>query len=224
MRTLPCRIRSLSSSRSLAKMAAKATKSDGGERRKKKSFFGFVDRNDAKISTSSPSSSPASGAPPPPSLLCRLGVIADVQAADRDDAPSFSGVTRRYRDALLTARDSARSLAADDEVDFLLHLGDLVDMSEASGKPREVLSQVLSALAESEKEQAHVLGNHCLASWPGTRAELHSELGLLAIPAKQKKTKEEKKTRAISSSPAPAPSEATTPALLGKTPKELVFA
>lgn len=101
-----------------------------------------------------------------------------MQAADRDDAPSFSGVTRRYRDALLTARDSALSLAADADVDFLLHLGDLVDMSEATGKPREVLERVLAALGESGKEQAHVLGNHCLASWPGSRAELHSVLGL----------------------------------------------
>jgi hypothetical protein len=69
-------------------------------------------------------------------------------------------------------------------VDFLLHLGDLVDMSEAQGRPREVLSQVLAALAESDKEQAHVLGNHCLASWPGTRAELHSELGLFGDSSK----------------------------------------
>ena len=122
-------------------------------------------------------------APPAPTLICRLGVLADVQAADRDDAPSFSGVTRRYRDALLTARDSARALSGegrgeDEGVDVLLHLGDLVDASEATGRPREVLSRVLSALRESGTEQAHVLGNHCLASWPGTRAELHAELAL----------------------------------------------
>ena len=114
-----------------------------------------------------------------PALIGRLGVLADVQAADRDDAPSFSGVRRRYRDALLTARDSARALAAESEgVDVLLHLGDLVDMSEAGGRPREMLSRVLAALEEGNAEQAHVLGNHCLASWPGSRLELHSELRL----------------------------------------------
>ena len=161
---------------------AKAMNTNGGEQR---GVF-FVDWKEATTRskeqknsrTEKPNNKNQAAPAPTPSLICRLGVLADVQAADRDDAPSFSGVTRRYRDALLTARDSALSLAADAEVDFLLHLGDLVDMSEAGGRPREVLSQVLSALGESGKEQAHVLGNHCLASWPGSRGELHSVLGL----------------------------------------------
>ena len=145
-------------------------------------FFCSRSREEATKGTkkthSTPNNTKKKLAPAAPARICRLGVIADVQAADRDDAPSFSGVTRRYRDALLTARDTALSIRADDEVDLLLHLGDLVDQSAAQGRPREVLSQVLSALGESGKEQAHVLGNHCLASWPGSRGELHEVLQL----------------------------------------------
>lgn len=172
---------------------AKATSSNGGENGRPSRVDWLSEkkrpkRGGRKNSTSSPSplnfSTRGLQFPAPASLICRLGVIADVQAADRDDAPSFSGVTRRYRDALLTARDLALSLAEDDDVEFLLHLGDLVDMSEAGGNPREVLASVLAALSRSGKEQAHVLGNHCLGSWPGSRGELHSQLALFGDSSK----------------------------------------
>ena len=192
MRSLTSQFRSIASYPSPAAMAKATTSSNNGgaQLRPRLSLPRLTERQNEKTLNllSSLSLSPSQKTAPaaPSQLLCRLGVLADVQAADRDDAPSFSGVTRRYRDALLTARDSALLLSEDAEVDLLLHLGDLVDMSESGKKPREVLSQVLSALGESGKEQAHVLGNHCLASWPGSRAELHSELGLFGDASRVK--------------------------------------
>lgn len=92
----------------------------------------------------------------------RLGVLADIQAADIDDGAGFSGRPRYYRAAIDGAARAAAAWRAE-RVDAVLHLGDIVDGFEQKSAGA-VLDRVVAALDAAGAPHYHVIGNHCLTS------------------------------------------------------------
>eukprot|EP00931_Biecheleriopsis_adriatica_P075345 TRINITY_DN49235_c0_g1_i1.p1 TRINITY_DN49235_c0_g1~~TRINITY_DN49235_c0_g1_i1.p1 ORF type:complete len:314 (-),score=52.52 TRINITY_DN49235_c0_g1_i1:32-973(-) len=93
----------------------------------------------------------------------RIGLIADVQHADIDDARSPYGATRHYRDALTKVRLAAEDWSAQGCL-LAVNLGDTVDRRASSDAPN-ALSRVLASFA-SFPRVIHILGNHDLSSLP----------------------------------------------------------
>ena len=118
---------------------------------------------------STPSSSPravagrAADAAAPPALHARLGVLADIQAADIPDGAGFSGRPRYYRAAVDGA---ARAAAAwrDEGVNAVLGLGDVIDGFQPKETAPDLLDRVVAALSISGVSHHHTIGNHCLTS------------------------------------------------------------
>jgi len=94
--------------------------------------------------------------------VIRMGLVADVQYADKDDK-EVSGSTRHYRNAI---HKLARIVEAFDSeagsLDLVLQLGDLVDGQEQLDGSRADLELVLGQFARLPVPLYHVLGNHCL--------------------------------------------------------------
>ena len=64
------------------------------------------------------------------SLMCsiaRLGIIADVQYADKDDDAMAPGEFRRYRHSLHKLQTAISDFNAMDNLHGVLHLGDIID-------------------------------------------------------------------------------------------------
>jgi len=105
----------------------------------------------------------------PAAVPLRIGLLADVQFADKpDEGP------RRYRAALGgLERAVARLNAA--APDLVVQLGDLVDGREREEDTAADLDRVLAVLGGLEAPLLHVVGNHCLAL---PRERLLARLGL----------------------------------------------
>ena len=104
-----------------------------------------------------------------PSEPLRFGLIADVQYADKD---TFD--TRRYRSSLAKL-EAAVGAMNDDELEFVVQLGDIVDGRDTLEGTRIDLAAVLQRFDALEAPLVHVIGNHCL-SLP--REELLERLSL----------------------------------------------
>lgn len=105
--------------------------------------------------------------------LYSIGLIADIQYADRDDAPNFARTrTRRYRGALKILKEAV-SYWNEQKIDMLIQLGDLIDGCNSLTKvvPRGItrggavsesaLATVLNELNQVEcKERIDIIGNH----------------------------------------------------------------
>jgi manganese-dependent ADP-ribose/CDP-alcohol diphosphatase len=117
---------------------------------------------------------------PPRRPLARLGVLADIQAADIADGAGFSGRPRYYRAAV---EGAARAAAAwrDAGVDAVLHLGDIVDLNQPRETAPDVLDKVVTAIEIAGAPHYHVVGNHCLASLG--RPLANARLGMGVGPA-----------------------------------------
>lgn len=103
--------------------------------------------------------------------LFRFGLVADVQYADKDRAGA-----RRYRESLDNLRDCL-ALLAEEELEFVAQLGDLIDGRDGAEGSREDLAAVLAVMDGIEAPWLHVVGNHCFSV---PRGELLEELGLQA--------------------------------------------
>ncbi len=105
--------------------------------------------------------------------MVKIGLIADIQFADREDK-GFC----RFRSSL-DRLGQLVGLFNDEGVDLVVQLGDLVDGNgsdeEGLERTRRELDQVLAVLTDLDAPSEHVIGNHCL-SLP--RAELLERLGL----------------------------------------------
>ncbi|EER06430.1 hypothetical protein Pmar_PMAR006241 [Perkinsus marinus ATCC 50983] len=109
-------------------------------------------------------------------VLCRFGVIADVQYADKDDAYNFAKTkVRHYRksvETLARAVDWWNSLQSPC-VDFVVNLADLIDgHNRGTNTEKEAMATVMSELErlKCRNKLVHMVGNHELYCF--TRTEL----------------------------------------------------
>lgn len=99
--------------------------------------------------------------------LFTLGVIADIQYADRDDGYNYTRTRMRYyRSSLQLLRNAQESWSESAvKLEFILQLGDIIDGSnkrqDASERALDtVLSEFSSGSGSSPVEVVHVWGNH----------------------------------------------------------------
>lgn len=90
----------------------------------------------------------------------KFGLIADTQYADRP-----MSIGRYYRNALAKTELCIEALQRED-VDFLVHLGDLIDWPNQPDKGCEALDTFLEMLSRFKGPKHYVLGNHDLSSVP----------------------------------------------------------
>lgn len=93
------------------------------------------------------------------------GIISDVQYADIPDGASFSGTPRYYRSSLTCLRQAVRQWK-DAEVDFCIHMGDILDGYNPSHLAESALGKVIAEFDNLQKPHYHMLGNHCLYNLP----------------------------------------------------------
>mmetsp|Transcript_71194 Transcript_71194/g.230454 ORF Transcript_71194/g.230454 Transcript_71194/m.230454 type:complete len:390 (-) Transcript_71194:149-1318(-) len=92
----------------------------------------------------------------------RIGLIADIQYADREDGSDFSGLEKRYfRNALHIAEAAVECWNAFD-VDMVVQLGDIIDGCNAQlGASDSALRTVLGVLEHSAASRRFdLIGNH----------------------------------------------------------------
>jgi hypothetical protein len=96
--------------------------------------------------------------PPEPEAVLRVGVLADVQYADKDDK-----VSRYYRRSLgrLSAAVGAFNRVGCD-LSCVIHLGDLIDGNSDDTATRADFDAVLHEFSALRAPVRHVIGNHCL--------------------------------------------------------------
>ena len=94
-------------------------------------------------------------------LLLIAGIISDVQYADIPNGTSFSGIPRYYR-ASLTCLQTAVSAWRAAEVDFCIHMGDIVDGFNPPDAAEAALDRVVAEFDQLGKPHYHMIGNHCL--------------------------------------------------------------
>lgn len=105
-------------------------------------------------------------------LLCQFGVIADIQYADTNDAFNFAqDRKRRYRNALAVTKRAVDWWNTQD-LDFISHLGDIIDGCNHRLKQSEsAMQEVLTEFERCRcKKQLYSVGNHELYNF--TKAEL----------------------------------------------------
>ena len=144
--------------------------------------FSFTDprgRDHARVDTMATRSS-QSGTEAP---AFTFGLLADIQYADVDDKPNFTGTQwRRYRNSLVVAKDAVTYFNEHD-LDFALHNGDIIDhqcafdfANDEFRPKREALDQlgeVMSVLKNCACKNWHfTVGNHELYNF--TREELRN--------------------------------------------------
>ena len=93
-------------------------------------------------------------------LQC-AGIISDVQYADIPDGASFNGVPRYYRSSLTCLRQAV-SHWRNNNVDFCIHMGDILDGFNPQHLADSALEKVIAEFDKLQKPHYHMLGNHCL--------------------------------------------------------------
>ncbi|MEW5311187.1 MAG: hypothetical protein WDW38_002922 [Sanguina aurantia] len=94
----------------------------------------------------------------------RFGVISDVQHARVDDGKSYHGTSRYYRNGLKLLNQAVQDWQQND-ISFVLQMGDILDGSQPRDASLEVLASVLAeleVLGTAGIPTYHTLGNHCL--------------------------------------------------------------
>jgi 3',5'-cyclic AMP phosphodiesterase CpdA len=90
--------------------------------------------------------------------LATIGIIADVQYADKDDADG-----RAYRLSLSRLTAAVRAFnSASPALDGVLHLGDIIDGNASAQVTLADFGAVVRAFARLRTPCWHVVGNHCL--------------------------------------------------------------
>lgn len=89
------------------------------------------------------------------------GIISDIQYADIPDGFSFNGVPRFYRASLRCLRQAVTGWKKAD-VDFCIHMGDIIDGFNPPHLAGAALDRVVAEFAELGEPHYHMLGNHCL--------------------------------------------------------------
>lgn len=127
--------------------------------------------------------------PPKGPVLFKFGLISDIQHADIPDGYNFSKTSKRYYRQALIATERAVQDFEKANVDFCIHLGDIIDYHNSlqPKSPRGItpsasekaLQDVLDQFEKLEKKQVatlHCLGNHCLYNM--SREILNERLGI----------------------------------------------
>jgi predicted phosphodiesterase len=86
----------------------------------------------------------------------RIGLVADLHFADKPAAGS-----RYYRETPAKLAEAAARLA-EERIDFLVALGDLIDSAGTPAAERRNLELIRKQLADIGEKQHFVLGNHCV--------------------------------------------------------------
>lgn len=108
--------------------------------------------------------------------IFKFGIISDIQWADIPDGASFHGVPRYYRNALVLAKRAVKKFK-DSNVDFAIHLGDIVDYHNSKhGTSDLALREAIECFENLETDVLHCIGNHCL--YNANRQELNRRLGI----------------------------------------------
>ncbi|MFT5688985.1 MAG: manganese-dependent ADP-ribose/CDP-alcohol diphosphatase, partial [Planctomycetota bacterium] len=98
-----------------------------------------------------------------------FALVADVQYAAKPD----SGL-RRYATSIDRLREAVVDWS-DEDLDFTVQLGDIIDGADSPEASMGDLNRVLSVFADAPQPLRHVVGNHCLEV---TRASLEERLPL----------------------------------------------
>ena len=101
---------------------------------------------------------PAMWAADSPERPARIGILADVQYADKRTRGA-----RHYRESIDRLADCVRALNAGD-VDFVMHLGDIIDGNATPARTLADLDAVLAVFKKLRPPVYHVVGNHCLTA------------------------------------------------------------
>ncbi|KAL0049678.1 hypothetical protein WJX82_007377 [Trebouxia sp. C0006] len=112
---------------------------------------------------------------PQQGLEFRFGIVSDVQYADIKDGHSFLGTPRYYR-ASLDGLKRAVLGWENQQVEFGIQFGDLIDGFNPKDKSETALQSVLDEFALLHKPVYHMIGNHCLYNLPRNR--LNEALGI----------------------------------------------
>ncbi|KAK9808721.1 hypothetical protein WJX72_002505 [[Myrmecia] bisecta] len=110
--------------------------------------------------------------------LFSFGIMSDVQYADIPDGHSFHGIPRYYRGSKHALHRGVTGWI-DQDVDFGMHFGDLIDGYQPKSESRAVLQALKAEFARLGKPVYHMLGNHCLYNLP--REELNTQLGISGV-------------------------------------------
>lgn len=108
------------------------------------------------------------------SALFSFGIISDVQYADEDDSFNFHKTSKRYYRKTLTLVDEAVQEWNNENIEFVLQIGDLID-GKCSEYPDRALANVLDKFKPLKVPLYHVLGNHELYNFE--RKELQKWFG-----------------------------------------------
>lgn len=128
---------------------------------------------------------PADAGAPKPSF--RFGAIADIQYCDVDDCFNFSKTEKRkYRGSVDVLRRAVADWRNDDKLDFVVHLGDIIDQQNfgmnTSHEALDVILSVFHKLPES-LPVVNLIGNHELYNF--TRKELEVLLDMSPYSKRQ---------------------------------------
>jgi alkaline phosphatase len=99
----------------------------------------------------------------------RIGLVADLHYADK--APAGN---RFYRESLQKFAEAAK-IFAEERVDCVIALGDVIDAGDSVDVERGYLKQVAQAFAKLPMPYRFVLGNHCV--WSLTKSEFLEVVG-----------------------------------------------
>lgn len=100
--------------------------------------------------------------------LFRFGLISDVQYADIKDGHSFHGTPRYYRASLAGLRRAVTAWQQQ-EVEFAVQCGDIIDGFNPKEQSETAMQTVLDEFAKLQKPVYHMIGNHCLYNLPRKR-------------------------------------------------------
>ena len=88
--------------------------------------------------------------------LVRIGMVTDLHYADKPPAGS-----RHYRETLRKFDEAAKQFANDD-VDFVVELGDFIDAADSFETERDYLATITKRFAATPGQHHYVPGNHCV--------------------------------------------------------------
>ncbi|CAL8470374.1 g9916 [Coccomyxa elongata] len=107
--------------------------------------------------------------------LFSFGVISDIQYADIENGFSFKKIPRYYR-AALPALQRAVQAWKDEDVNFGIHFGDIIDGYHPKDQSMAALDAITASFDELGKPHWHMIGNHCLYNLP--REVLNARLNM----------------------------------------------
>ena len=94
--------------------------------------------------------------PLPPTL--RVGIVADLHYADKES------VNQRFYRQSEQKLEAAIEFFADQKVDFVVELGDLIDTADSLEEEKGFLRRIDRAFSQLAADRHYVLGNHCVSA------------------------------------------------------------